>query len=209
MANRIPKDLAVADDSSLARLSLYPRTAPIVADDELLNIEPLLDRLERLETQVESIVRQPPAEARDEIPDIVQQHAAARIDDLRDRFAAELEQLSSRVGSLEQAMVEQAGSIEALGARAAETDNNLRRLVVAVEKLCERAQPAALAPEQARVNETPFESQLRDAIEREPVVSAPGAENRGAEVDALARALAAAASKQAQPKKSRFPFFAI
>ena len=99
-------------------------------------------------------------------PLIVEQHVAARVDDLRSRFAAEIEQshqrtmemferaidekISSRIASIERALGEQAGSIEALTARTVETDNNLQRLVSAIEKLCERAQLIAPRRNQSR-----------------------------------------------------------
>src|SRR6185312_14335045 len=191
-------------------LSLTPR-------DEVLDIEPLLERVERLEDLVEGIKRSPasvPADfaaavanlerTRAEIPEIVERSVAARTEDLRSRFSAEIEQsrermlevferaiddrISSRIGAIERTLAEQAGSIEALNTRAAETDHNLQRLVSAIEKLCERTQLSPPTAAEPRA----FESQLQDAMRRdEPAVEVP------------APAFAAA---EERPKKSRFLF---
>jgi hypothetical protein len=255
------------------------RADPIPAsdpDDDFLNIEPLLDRLERVEARIELIEQRPPSspapstpapwsdryaavitdlerrieentreltllrervadaerriadsvtsvqrkveQTREEIPAFVEQHVAARMDDLRARFAAEIEQshqrtletferaidekISSRISSIERALTEQAGSIDALRERATETDNNLQRLVSAIEKLCERAQLVAPPPVERPLerNETrlPFESQLHAAMNREPVVPVFRTEE-AAEVPVPAFAGGAA-------KKSRFLF---
>jgi uncharacterized coiled-coil protein SlyX len=224
---------------------------------DVLDIEPLLDRVERLEDLVEGMKRAPagaPADfaasvanlerrideqtrhlellreevtaaeqralksvaaVRAEIPEIVERSVTARADDLRNRFSTEIEQsrermlevferaiedrISSRIGAIERTLAEQAGSIEALNARAAETDNNLQRLVSAIEKLCERAQlitPAAaepaFTPPAAPYAARAFESQLQDAMrrdERSPDVPAP-----------------AFTAGEERPKKSRFLF---
>src|SRR6185437_7763122 len=213
-------------------LSLTPR-------DEVLDIEPLLERVERLEDLVEGIKRSPasvPADfaaavanlerrideqtrdlellreqvemaerramesvacvqrdveqTRAEIPEIVERSVAARTEDLRSRFSAEIEQsrermlevferaiddrISSRIGAIERTLAEQAGSIEALNTRAAETDHNLQRLVSAIEKLCERTQlipPAAAEPgtPSSPYAARAFESQLQDAMRRDAI----------------------------------------
>ncbi len=257
MANGILKGLAVAAGTGLAmgftsarsrtrvRIVSGPRiipmpppsAEPVESDDELLDIEPLLDRVERLEYRLEAIVapatlphqparvpedfaeaiaalerrveentrdlallreqitqaekraagsvaavRQSIEQTRAEVPAIVERHISTRIDDLQRRFSAEIEQsqqhtlemfesvieekISSRIGSIERALAEQAGSIQSLNSRATETDNNLQRLVTAIEKLCERSQLIPLPP----TPRGPFESQLDDAMKREPVV---------------------------------------
>jgi len=280
-----------------------PVSSATEPDDEFLNIEPLLDRLERLEARVESMEMRPSvaqsaphsdiessggdavpfsgtseyaalladldrrveentrelallresvtaaerrlsesvaaverkvAETREELPAFVEQHLAARIGDLQERLNLEIEQahqraletferavdekIASRIGSMEKALAEQAGSIEALSARTADTDNNLQRLVTAIERLCERAQLIPAAPEwpvsrippqrlvqpvqsEARL---PFESQLNDAMRREPVVPVLRTEERPAEAKAAAPAFVA--NETPAPKKSRFPF---
>jgi uncharacterized coiled-coil protein SlyX len=227
----------------------------VMPTDELLDIEPLLERVERLEDLVDGMRRSPapaPADyvaaladlerrmdeqsrdldllreqiadaerrgmesaaaAKAEIPEIVERSVAARTENLRSRFSAEIEQsrermlevferaiddrISPRIGAIERTLAEQAGSIEALNTRAAETDRNLQRLVSAIEKLCERApwvppaaeaKPAEPAPYAARA----FESQLQDAMRREePPVDVPAP---------------AFAAGETHPKKSRFLF---
>lgn len=239
-------------------------------DDEFLDIEPLLDRLERLEARVESIGTTPVgggnyaalleglerrveentrqlallrqsiteaehrlsqsaeamekrvAQTREDMPAFVQNHVAVRIADLENRLNLEIEQaqrrtvetferaidekISSRIGSMEKALAEQAGSIRTLSARTAETDNNLQRLVTAIERLCERAQliPTAGQSETRVPVETqlPFESQLNDAMQRDDVVPVLRTEERDAEV----RLPAFAANDTPAPKKARFLF---
>jgi uncharacterized coiled-coil protein SlyX len=176
MPNRILKELAVAAGTTLAM-----GRAKLNSDADLLDLEPLLDRLERLEAQAES-------------------------GNMQNRVASDLEQLSARVGAIELTLTEQAGAIQTLNVRTSETDANLQRLVVALEKLCDRVQLLAPEPEQTREPETrlPFESQLHDAMDREPVVPVLRTQEPDAEVDLLAKALAAA--KKPAPKKSRFLF---
>jgi uncharacterized coiled-coil protein SlyX len=251
-------------------------------DDEFLNIEPLLDRLERLEARVESIELRPRAaepvagsavlfsetsdyaalladldrrveenthdlallrksiseaerrlsesvesverrvaQTREEMPAFVERHVAARISDLENRLNREIEQaqqrtlatfervidekIASRIGSMEKALADQAGSIASLSARTAETDNNLQRLVTAIERLCERAQLIPSAPAQrpaAYESQLPFESQLNDAMGREPVVPVLRTAAREAEVEVPAFM----ANEPPEPKKSRFLF---
>jgi uncharacterized coiled-coil protein SlyX len=296
MANKILKGLAVAAGSGLAmgfssariRVRNAPRNAASDSvddpDDVLLNIEPLLDRLERLEVRFDglrSIERQPAAsdsasrqyaqaiadlerrverhthelallrksvadaeqrlndsavavrrsveQTRAELPALVEQQVTARVEDLRSRFSAEIEQahqrtletferaidekIAARIGSMEKALAEQAGSIEALSLRTAETDGNLQKLVAAIEKLCERAQIIAPAPEQQFTRapiqrptqyeaRLPFESQLHDAMRREPVVPVLRKEEPVVEVSAPTFI----ASEAPAPKKSRFLF---
>jgi uncharacterized coiled-coil protein SlyX len=235
-----------------------PAQEPVAlpARDEVLDIEPLLDRVERLEDAVDGMTRAPAdfaaalanlerrideqtrdldllreqvekaerramesaaavrrdlEQTREEIPEIVERSVAARTEDLRSRFSAEIEQsrermlqvferaiddrISSRIGAIERTLAEQAGSIEALNTRAAETDRNLQRLVSAIEKLCERTQlipPAAAEPAPAPYAAHAFESQLQEAIRREePAVQVPAP---------------SFASAEERPKKSRFLF---
>ncbi|HEY4089373.1 MAG TPA: hypothetical protein VGM43_25765 [Bryobacteraceae bacterium] len=235
----------------------------LTSRDEVLDIEPLLERVERLEDAVDGMKRAPTdfaaslaklerrmdeqtrdlallrqqveqaelrtvesvaavqrdvEQTRVEIPEIVERTVAARTEDLRSRFAAEIEQsrermlqvferaiddrISSRIGAIEHTLAEQAGSIEALHTRAAETDHNLQRLVSAIEKLCERTQlipsPAAEpAPPPAPYAARAFESQLQDAMRRD---SLPKPE---LPVEVPTPAFIAS---QERPKKSRFLF---
>jgi hypothetical protein len=132
-------------------------------------------------------------EIREELPLIVERSVAARIDELQARLSLEMEQshrrtletfecavdekISSRIGAIEKTLLGQAESIETLALRATETDNHLQRLVNAIEKLCERTQPISPAAQQF-ATPLPFESQLNDAMRREPVV--PIFKNSGA-----------------------------
>jgi hypothetical protein len=245
--------------------------------DEVLDIGPLLDRLERLEVCVEQISAQRPAEAartnapagdssayaaaiadlerrmeqntremeqlrrsiaeaearmmesvgaverrieqtRAELPALIEPMVTARIEGLRTRFADEMEQsrrrtlevferaigekITARIDSIERVLAEQAGSIETLSVRAAETDHNLQRLVTAIEKLCERAQlvPAAAQPPQTR---GPFEAELNDALGREPAVTVVKTEETE-EVQVAAPAFTTGGARlQVEPKKVR------
>src|SRR6185437_11975169 len=205
MANRILKGLAVAAGTGLAmgfssgRSRAYSRPAPVrpsvppdSISDDILDIEPLLDRIERLEARLESggtseyaqaladlerridensrelaLLREEitaaerrmtesTAAVRAEIPAIVEQQVSVRVDALEARFTEEIaqsqmqsleifersidEKISSRIGAIEKTLAGQSESIDALREHTAETDRNLQRLVVAIEKLCERAQ---------------------------------------------------------------------
>ena len=96
----------------------------------------------------------------------VERQLAARISDLESRLEREIEQaqqrtletferaidekIASRIGSMEKALADGAGSIAALGVPTAETDNDLQRLVTAIERLCERAQLIPLAEPRRR-----------------------------------------------------------
>jgi uncharacterized coiled-coil protein SlyX len=256
-------------------------------DDEFLNIEPLLERLESLEARVETMefrpgsakptaseavlfsetsdyaalladldrrvevhtrelavlhksigeaerrlsvsvesVERTVAQTREEMPAFVERQLAARIGDLEKRLNGEIEQaqqrtiatfervidekIASRISSMEKALADQAGSIASLSARTAETDNNLQRLVTAIERLCERAQLIPAAPERRPAqpaqyeSRLPFESQLSDAMGREPVVPVLRTAEREAEVQVAAPAFVA--KEPAAPKKSRFFF---
>jgi uncharacterized coiled-coil protein SlyX len=314
MANQILKGLAIAAGTGLAmgftsgrvRVRAVPglplplpaspanasRLTGVTADDrddEFLNIEPLLDRLEELETRVESFEQRPRAsetltspsantshyataladldrraeenaheltllrksfteaeqrlnesvasvgrrieQTRAELPAIAERHIASRIDDVERRFAAEIEQMyqrsletferaidekiASRIGSIEKAIAEQAESIEGLSVRAAETDHNLQRLVAAIERLCERAQsmpsparqPYPVTPIQGSATyeaKLPFESQLDDALEREPVVPVLRTGESAREVHAIPPSFAVSEARAS--KKSRFLF---
>jgi uncharacterized coiled-coil protein SlyX len=163
---------------------------------------------QRLSESVQSVERHV-AQTREEMPAFVERHVAVRISDLENRLNHQIEQaqqhtiatferaidekIASRIGSMEKALADQAGSIAALSARTAETDNNLQRLVTAIERLCERAQLIPSAPPVQHDSRLPFESQLNDAMGREPVVQVLRTAEREAEAEVA-------------PKKSRFLF---
>jgi uncharacterized coiled-coil protein SlyX len=261
------------------------------APEEFLDIEPLLDRIERLEVRVDEISQQASAEhvagpsvasvspasnnatdsalasyaesiadlerrveqntreldllrrsiaeaearmtesvtsverrleqTRRELPAIIEPLVTARIGDLQTRFTAEIEKshrrtlevferaldekISSRIGAIEKAIADQAGSIEALSTRSAETDNNLQRLVTAIERLCERAQLFPSAAEQ-QPTRTAFALQLNDAMQGNPAVPVLRTEEP-ATPEVPAPAFTVLGGKpQPRPKKSRFLF---
>jgi chromosome segregation ATPase len=205
-----------------SRSAVRPLSLPSDSiSDDVLHIEPLLDRIERLEARLEggavsqssldhyasqhalaladlerrieensrdlAVLREEiiaaekrmaesTAAVRAEIPVIVEQQISVRIDALDARYTEEIsqsqkqsleifersidEKISSRIGAIEKTLAGQSESIEALREHSAETDRNLQRLVVAIEKLCERAQLIPAEPS--------FEAHMDDAMQREP-----------------------------------------
>jgi uncharacterized coiled-coil protein SlyX len=191
--------------------------------DDILKLEPLLDRLERLEARMKSadsrggsgelemrvrfqsrdiealqtqldetrqrvveessLSKKRFREIAQEVPAMLESMLTPQLSRMRERMHADLHKLvdeklaafektvekkiSERMESLEQALIDQAGIITTLSERAIQSDTNLQRLISAVEKLCERGetQPAEM-PSEPR--ELPFESQLSDAIKRQP-----------------------------------------
>lgn len=271
--SRVPRYRVAREEPPPMPAPKYSAPSLASTDQDFLNIDPLLDRVERLEELVDGLNRQPRSagvpedyvkaladlerrieensrdlvllreevtaaerramesvasvqreveKTRAEIPAIVEQTVAPRIDDLRSRFAAEIdesqqrmlavferaidEKISSRIGAIERTLAEQAGSIEALNTRAAETDNNLQRLVSAIEKLCERAQLIPAPQEQhftpSGYAPRPFESQLHDAIRRNPEPPL----TRNAEPAVEVPAPAFTGTEDRPVKKSRFLF---
>jgi uncharacterized coiled-coil protein SlyX len=198
-------------DFATAVASLERRIDEQTRDLQLLREQ--VEKAERRAMESAAAVQRDVKQTRSEIPEIVERTVAARTEDLRSRFSAEIEQsrermlevferaiddrISSRIGAIERTLADQAGSIEALNTRAVETDHNLQRLVSAIEKLCERTQlipPAAAepAPSPAPYAVRAFESQLQDAMRRD---------DRAVEVPAPSFA-----ASEARPKKSRFLF---
>lgn len=219
-------------------------------NDDVLDIEPLLDRIERLEARLESggasqssldqyasaladlerridensrevaLLRgeivaaerrmaESAAAVRAEIPAIVEQQVSVRIDALEARFTEEIaqsqkqaietfersidEKISSRIGAIEKTLAGQSESIDALREHTAETDRNLQRLVVAIEKLCERAQLIPAEP-------SSFETHMNDAMQREPVTQVLRTEEPAYEPPAFTGGA---------EKRSRFSIFSV
>ena len=82
--------------------------------------------------------------------------------------------VSERIAAIERSLTDQFASIDSLRDRAAETDSNLKRLIVAIERLCERTQPLFVEPGMAEQPAAapapgpgphiiPFESHLAEA----------------------------------------------
>ena len=97
-------------------------------------------------------------EIKEEIPALVEARLNTHITQMQARLESQIEQryndsfatleqtidqkLSDRISSLEKTLLEQSSSIGTLRERAETTEQNLQRLISAVERLCERAQPA-------------------------------------------------------------------
>ena len=115
---------------------------------ELALLRERIEEAERRAADSAASIRRSVEETRAEIPVLIEQHVEARFDSLRNHFADEIEQshhrmletferaidekISSRIGSIERTLAEQAGSIEAFTPRSKETHNNLQRLVSAI-----------------------------------------------------------------------------
>jgi uncharacterized coiled-coil protein SlyX len=209
---KILKQVAIAAGAGLAvgltamspaRPAPPTRRAALLRDDEILDLEPVLDRLEALERRLERMDAQVPTEPsghmeqfvelriaslRAEIPVLVATGIEARISAIEARIEAELEaqrrqtfealgpmieagvakHVDARFETLEKAVAEQSSSIAALRERVEQTDLNLQRLVVAIERLVEgtaaqqplRRAPAAPAPANAS-----FQAHMAEQLE--------------------------------------------
>jgi hypothetical protein len=179
------KSIALVAGAGIA-LGVYttartPRRAPETQDgpDPLL-FEPLLDRLEELESQLTKVEANGAAAAqvqslRQRIVaqeadiqtlrvklDETERRAAAAEDSVETRLRQFRQEIpAERLGALERVMADQLTSIDGLRERAVESDANLQRLVAVVERLCER-------PPQPSSTVLPFEAQLAEAAERDP-----------------------------------------
>jgi uncharacterized coiled-coil protein SlyX len=149
-----------------------------LSEAELLKLDPILDRLERLEAWVDASASAPVAPARvadlemraeaalvqvrnsfeglrEDLPALVDATVGARVAELEIRLQADAraswdravvafehtieQKVNDRIGSLERALSEQSSAIASLRASAAETDVNLQRLIVSINRLCEVA----------------------------------------------------------------------
>ena len=112
----------------------------------------LLDRLERIEARLSAI------EARPSLESTIESVLNRRIEDLRLRLHAEMQEsltifegtidnkVSLHISKVEKALIEQSVVITTLSQRAVDSEVNLQRLISAVEKLFERADPAKANP---------------------------------------------------------------
>jgi hypothetical protein len=110
--------------------------------------ENLLDRLERIEARLSAL------EARPSLESTITSVLSQRIEDLRLRLHAEMQEsltifegaidnkVSLHVSKVEKALIEQSVVITTLSQRAVDSEVNLQRLIAAVEKLFDRAVPA-------------------------------------------------------------------
>lgn len=138
---------------------------------DILDIEPLLDRLEVLERRFATAEPfQASTHASVDVSELTSRIDAqeseierlrmlvdVRVNEIEQRLAAEMRdhqtqalamiektvelKISERIAAIERTLAEQSSSIDLLRERAQETDVNLKRLISAIERLCERTQP--------------------------------------------------------------------
>jgi uncharacterized coiled-coil protein SlyX len=126
------------------------------------------------------------ASAREELPAAIDAVVTPRVDELRARLQSEMreaaanglaridqaidEKLASRIAALETTLADQSNAIGSLNRRALETDANLQKLILSVERLCDRAgaRPAAEPVAEPSFLDLPFQTQYEAALEREP-----------------------------------------
>ena len=183
-----------------------PRRAP--ARPDVLDLEPILDRIDRFEARLDAVESANPSEIvadldrrvreteteihrlrtgageverrfhqfTDEIPALVESSVNARVTQLHATLESEMElrhqrslatieekidkAVEARISEIEKTLAVQSTSISALRERAEVVDTNIQRLIVAVERLCERVPAPPVDAEQ------PFHSHLEQAIQR-------------------------------------------
>jgi uncharacterized coiled-coil protein SlyX len=144
----------------------------------------------RASTEVAALERRF-ANARAELPAAIEATVNPRVAELRTRLQSEMreaaasgmaridqaidEKLASRIAALETTLADQSAAIGSLNRRAIETDTNLQKLILSVERLCDRA-GARLTPEpkpagEASFFDLPFKAQYEAVLEREPAPS--------------------------------------
>ncbi len=132
-----------------------PPAPPSPTRDDILDLVPLLDRLEALERVLPTLATAPVVTEAPAAP-------AAPPAEPDTRTEAALEAFSARLTGVE-------NSVDNLRARVDQTDENLRRLVVAIERLVERNS----APRTAAAN-AGFKDHLDEALSTEPRKRLPG-----------------------------------
>jgi len=139
------------------------------ADDDRM-----IERLDRIEARLTAIE----SSGRERFESLMEVALAPRVEELRLRLHSDMvesmetrltafeqnidSKVSTRLTTLEKALIDQAAVITALSKRAVEAEDNFQRLIGAVERLCEQKQA-----ETPRV-ELPFERQLSEAFQRQP-----------------------------------------
>jgi hypothetical protein len=81
----------------------------------------------------------------------IEQRLEAEIDRRHAHAMATIEKtvelrVSERIAAIERSLADQSASIDSLRERAEDTDSNLKRLIAAIERLCERTQPIIAEP---------------------------------------------------------------
>jgi uncharacterized coiled-coil protein SlyX len=144
----------------------------------------------RASTEVAALERRF-ASARAELPAAIEATLNPRVTEMRARLQSEMrettangmaqidraidEKLEGRIAALERTLADQSVSIGSLNRRAIESDTNLQKLILAVERLCDRA-GARPAPEpepaaEPSLLDLPFQAQYKAALEREPATT--------------------------------------
>jgi hypothetical protein len=161
--------------------------------DNIPAIDPLLDRLDRIEARMSAVEARPAvsvetlqvqverhfAGVAKEVPAILESLLGPQVADLRARLHAEMREsmeaslaafeqtidnkVSLRISALEKALIDQSAIVTALSQRAVEAEENFQRLISAVERLCERKEQPVL--------DLPFERHLSEAFQRQPATS--------------------------------------
>jgi hypothetical protein len=150
--------------------------------DDILSLEPLLDRLDQIEDRIRAVEAGKPGEIAKAIPAMLEAIITPYMAAIRARVQAETQQwlegrlqafehdleekLSRRIATVEKAIIEQAGIMTTLTQKAIDSDVNLQRLISAMEKLFERAEFRGEAPPAPTVQNRPFESHLKEAAQR-------------------------------------------
>lgn len=194
MASKILKGLAVAAGTGLAIGFGIKRRKQAMSmrdsSENILAIEPLLDRLDRIEACVSAVEARPIpniealearkdqrfAEAAKEVPAILESLLGPHVEDVRVRLHAEMresvqatltsfertldDKVSLRIATLKKALIDQSAVVTALSQRALEAAENVQRLISTVERLCEQNKRPVL--------DRPFERQLSEAFQRQP-----------------------------------------
>lgn len=199
---------------------------------DILDLEPLLDRLETVERRFETAsaaqnnVSQLPltqlkarVEAQDAEIDRLRALVDLRAVEVEHRLSNEIDRrhsevmnaiestvelrISERIAAIERNLIEQSASIDSLRDRAMDTDSNLKRLIAAIERLCERppvitsiAPPPLPGPGPQVV---PFEAHLAEARLKQ------GAETPEDAPATIARVFRGVPDADEEPRKQRFP----
>jgi uncharacterized coiled-coil protein SlyX len=232
MANKILKGLAMAAGTGVAiglGAARRRRVVPTIPNSvDVLSLEPLVERLDRLESRILAVEAHPlpdagsasiaeldlltqnqsrdieslraqlaetgqkvagqmagiegrVAEVARDLPAMIESFVQPRVDELRAEMRASMDttiasfektiddKVSERMARIESTLVEQSGAITALSQKAIDSDLNLQRLISAVEKLCERTEPAFPQPaaKERSLMDLPFEKHLSEAITRQ------------------------------------------
>lgn len=156
-------------ETSLAALTRLDLRVQLQAREvETLRLQ--INETTRRATAEQAFMKQRFAEVAAQIPAAVETAVVPRVDDLRVRLQSEMQQtlartlgslersiakkVGERISALERTLNEQSVAISCLARRAADEEAALKRLISAVERLCDRPMPGDL----------PFEAHLQEAL---------------------------------------------